>query len=229
MFETFFANLGINLLQNKDPLTAIRDAGISSASGNLFDKAFESFKLGGEIANQGVQNAEFVSPMLTDSAGTATTAMNPTGYMGNTSMMQNPMVRNIPSTPMPTTFNARSAYPFSEQGANVAQYGALTDNVVAQGPDFTPRMGTSVDYTGGGMPVAESPSLLGQAVEKGKEMVSNISGGDVATGGLLYMNKLDQDRKFKDMLMAQRAGSMGGISRNQQAPTAGQILKVKVT
>ena len=44
------------------------------------------------------------------------------------------------------------------------------------------------------------------------------------------MNKLDQDRKFKDMLMAQRAGSMGGgISRNQQAPTAGQILKVKVT
>jgi len=224
MFETFFANLGINLLQGKDPIRATRDAGISSATGDLFDKAFESFKLGGEIANQGVQNAEYVNPALSSTANTGA------GYTGNVSMMQNPMVRNISSTPMPTTFNARSAYPFSEQGANVAQYGALTDNVVAQGPDFTPRMGTSVDYTGGGMPVPESPSLLGQAVDKGKEMVSNISGGDVATGGLLYMNKLDQDRKFKDMLMAQRAGSMsGGISRNQQAPTAGQILKVKVT
>ena len=223
MFETFFANLGINLLQGKDPIRATRDAGISSATGSLFDKAFESFQLGNEIANQGVQNAEYVNPALSSTANTGA------GYTGNVSMMQNPMVRNIPSTPMPTTFNARSAYPFSEQGANVAQYGALTDNVVAQGPDFTPRMGTSVDYTGGGMPVPESPSLLGQAVEKGKEMVSNISGGDVATGGLLYMNKLDQDRKFKDMLMAQRAGSMGGISRNQQAPTAGQILKVKVT
>lgn len=224
MFEQFFANLGINLLQGKDPLTATKNAGISTATGNMFDKAFESFKLGGEIANQGVQSAEYVNPALSSTANTGA------GYTGNVSMMQNPMVRNIPSTPMPTTFNARSAYPFSEQGANVAQYGALTDNVVAQGPDFTPRMGTSVDYTGGGMPVPESPSLLGQAVEKGKEMVSNISGGDVATGGLLYMNKLDQDRKFKDMLMAQRAGSMGGgISRNQQAPTAGQILKVKVT
>jgi len=223
MFEQFFANLGINLLQGKDPLRATRDAGISSATGSLFDKAFESFQLGNEIANQGVQNAEYVNPALSSTANTGA------GYTGNVSMMQNPMVRNIPSTPMPTTFNARSAYPFSEQGANVAQYGALTDNVVAQGPDFTPRMGTSVDYTGGGMPVLESPSLLGQAVDKGKEMVSNISGGDVATGGLLYMNKLDQDRKFKDMLMAQRAGSMGGISRNQQAPTAGQILKVKVT
>lgn len=224
MFEQFFANLGINLLQGKDPLTATRDAGISTATGSIFDKAMESYKLGSEIANQGVQNAEYVNPALSSTANTGA------GYTGNVSMMQNPMVRNIPSTPMPTTFNARSAYPFSEQGANVAQYGALTDNVVAQGTDFTPQMGTSVDYTGGGMPVPESPSLLGQAVDKGKEMVSNISGGDVATGGLLYMNKLDQDRKFKDMLMAQRAGSMGGgISRNQQAPTAGQILKVKVT
>lgn len=224
MFEQFFANLGINLLQGKDPLTATRDAGISTATGSIFDKAMESYKLGSEIANQGVQNAEYVNPALSSTANTGA------GYTGNVSMMQNPMVRNIPSTPMPTTFNARSAYPFSEQGANVAQYGALTDNVVAQGADFTPQMGTSVDYTGGGMPVPESPSLLGQAVDKGKEMVSNISGGDVATGGLLYMNKLDQDRKFKDMLMAQRAGSMGGgISRNQQPPTAGQILKVKVT
>jgi len=224
MFETFFANLGINLLQGKDPLTATRDAGISTATGDILGKAFDSFKLGSEVAKQGVQNAEYVNPALSSTANAGA------GYTGNLSMMQNPMVKNLASSPMPTTFDARSAYPFSEQGANVAQYGGLTDNVVAQGPDFTPRMGTSVDYTGGGMQIPESPSLLGQAVDKGKEMVSNISGGDVATGGLLYMNKLDQDRKYKDMLMAQRAGSMGGgISRNQQAPTAGQILKVKVT
>jgi hypothetical protein len=237
MFEQFFANLGINLLQGKDPLTATKDAGISTATGNIFGKAFDSFKVGGEIANQGVQNAEFVSPLLTDSAGTATTAINPSGYMGNTSMMQSNLAgNNLTAPPVNPNVTARSMYPFQENPAYMqpqtptADLGAYDIAQInnTQYPDYTAQAGTSDIYTGGG---AEQPmSLLDKAYAKGSDMVSNIDAGDVATGGLLYMNKLEKDKQYKDYMNMQRAGMMkGGITRNADKPTPAQILKVKVT
>jgi hypothetical protein len=238
MFEQFFANLGINLLQGKDPLTATKDAGISTATGNMFGKAFDSFKVGSEVANQGVQNAEFVSPLLTDSAGTATTAINPTGYMGNTSMMQSNLGRVGELTPPPINpdMTARSMYPFQQNPAysqpqvDVADLGAYDISQInnTQFPDYTAQAGTSDLYTGGG--VDQPPSLLSKVYDKGVDMVSNIDAGDVATGGLLYMNKLEKDQQYKDYMNAQRMGMMkGGISRNPDKPTPAQILKVKVT
>lgn len=227
MFEQFFANLGINLLQGKDPLTATKDAGISTATGNMFGKAFDSFKVGSEVANQGVQNAEYVGSHLTDSAGTGAVTGNIGGYTGNTSMMQNPAVKATNLTTPPSTFDARSAYPM--QSNQLAGYDPLmTSQPTATYPDYTPVRGTSVDYTGGG---ADRPmSLLDKAYEKGSDMVSNIDAGDVATGGLLYMNKLEKDQQYKDYMNAQRMGMMkGGISRNPDKPTPAQILKVKVT
>jgi len=238
MFEQFFANLGINLLQGKDPITATKDAGISTATGNMFGKAFDSFKVGSEIANQGVQNAEFVSPLLTDSAGTATTAINPTGYMGNTSMMQSNLGRVGELTPPPINpdMTARSMYPFQQNPAysqppvDTADLGAYDISQMnnTQYPDYTAQAGTSDLYTGGG---AEQPmSLLDRAYAKGSDMISNIDAGDVATGGLLYMNKLEQDQRYKDYLNMQRAGmGKSGITRSADKPTPAQILKVKVT
>ena len=221
MFEQFFANLGINLLQGKDPLTATKDASISTATGNMFGKAFDSFKVGSEVANQGVQNAEYVNPALSSTANAGA------GYTGNLSMMQNPAVKATNLTTPPNKFDARSAYPM--QTNQLAGYDPLmTSQPTATYPDYTPVRGTSVDYTGGG---ADRPmSLLDKAYEKGSDMISNIDAGDVATGGLLYMNKLEKDQQYKDYMNAQRMSMMkGGISRSADKPTPAHILKVKVT
>lgn len=237
MFEQFFANLGINLLQGKDPLTATKDAGISTATGNMFGKAFDSFKMGSEVANQGVQNAEYVGSHLTDSAGTGAVASNAGGYTGNTSMMQSNLAgNNLTAPPMNPNVTARSMYPFQQNPAymqpqvDTADLGAFDMAQInnTQYPDYTAQAGTSDLYTGGG---AEQPmSLLDRAYAKGSDMISNIDAGDVATGGLLYMNKLEKDQQYKDYMNMQRAGMMkGGITRSADKPTPAQILKVKVT
>lgn len=231
MFEQFFANLGINLLQGKDPLTATKDAGISTATGNMFNKAFDSFKMGSEIANQGVQNAEYVNPALSSTANTGA------DYVGNTSMMQSNLAgNNLTAPPMNPDVTARSMYPFQENPAymqpqvDTADLGAFDMAQInnTQFPDYTAQAGTSDVFTGGG--AEQQPSLLAKIYDKGSDMISNIDAGDVASGGLLYMNKLDQDAKAKEYMNMQRASMMkGGISRSPDKPTPAQILKVKVT
>lgn len=232
MFEQFFANLGINLLQGKDPITATKDAGVSTATGNMFNKAFDSFKMGSELANQGVQNAEYVNPALSSTANTGA------DYVGNTSMMQSNLGRVGELTPPPINPNvtARSMYPFQENPAysqpqvDTANLGAFDIAQInnTQFPDYTAQAGTSDVFTGGG--ADQPPSLLSKVYDKGADMVSNIDAGDVATGGLLYLNKIDQDAKAKEYMNMQRASMMkGGISRSPDKPTPAQILKVKVT
>ena len=161
MFEQFFANLGINLLQGKDPITATKDAGISTATGNMFGKAFDSFQLGGELANQGVQNAEYVNPALSSTANAGA------GYTGDVSMMQSNLGRVGELTPPPINpdVTARSMYPFQQNPAymqpqvDTADLGAydIAQMNNTQYPDYTAQKGTSDLYTGGG---AEQPMSL---------------------------------------------------------------------
>jgi len=232
MFEQFFANLGINLLSGKDPLNSVKDAGISTFTGNAINKGLDQFKLGSELANQGVQNAEYVNPALSSTANTGA------GYTGDVSMMQSNLGRvgELTPPPMNPDMTARSMYPFQQNPAysqpqvDVADLGAYDISQInnTQFPDYTAQAGTSDLYTGGG--VDQPPSLLSKVYDKGVDMVSNIDAGDVATGGLLYMNKLEKDQQYKDYMNAQRMSMMKtGISRNPDKPTPAQILKVKVT
>ena len=232
MFEQFFANLGINLLSGKDPLNSVKDAGISTFTGNAINKGLDQFKLGSELANQGVQNAEYVNPALSSTANTGA------GYTGDVSMMQSNLGRvgELTPPPMNPDMTARSMYPFQQNPAysqpqvDVADLGAYDISKInnTQFPDYTAQAGTSDLYTGGG--VDQPPSLLSKVYDKGVDMVSNIDAGDVATGGLLYMNKLEKDQQYKDYMNAQRMSMMKtGISRNPDKPTPAQILKVKVT
>jgi len=232
MFEQFFANLGINLLSGKDPLNSVKDASISRFTGNAINKGLDQFKLGSELANQGVQNAEYVNPALSSTANTGA------GYTGDVSMMQSNLGRvgELTPPPMNPDMTARSMYPFQQNPAysqtpvETADLGAydMAQMNNTQYPDYTAQRGTSDLYTGGG---AEQPmSLLDRAYAKGSDMISNIDAGDVATGGLLYMNKLEKDQQYKDYLNMQRASMMkGGITRSADKPTPAQILKVKVT
>ena len=233
MFETFFANLGINLLMGKDPISATKDAGISSFTGDIINKGLDSFKLGGELANQGVQNAEYVNPALSSTANTGA------GYAGDVSMMQSNLGRVGELTPPPINpdVTARSMYPFQQNPAymqpqvDTANLGAydIAQMNNTQYPDYTAQAGTSDLYTGGG---AEQPmSLLDRVYAKGSDMISNIDSGDVATGGLLYMKKLEEDQRYKDYMNMQRSAmAKGGIaSGNPDKLTPAQILKVKVT
>jgi len=232
MFEQFFANLGINLLSGKDPLNSVKDASISTFTGNAINKGLDQFKLGSELANQGVQNAEYVNPALSSTANTGA------GYTGDVSMMQSNLGRvgELTPPPMNPDMTARSMYPFQQNPAysqppvDVADLGAYDISQInnTQFPDYTAQAGTSDLYTGGG--VDQPPSLLSKVYDKGVDMVSNIDAGDVATGGLLYMNKLEKDQQYKDYLNMQRASMMkGGITRSADKPTPAQILKVKVT
>lgn len=233
MLERFLANFGLNLLQGNDPITAGKNASVSTVTGDLFDKGLQSFQLGSEIANQGVQNAEYVNPALSSTANAGA------GYTGDVSMMQSNLGRVGELTPPPVNPNmtARSMYPFQENPAfsqpqvPTADLGAFDIATMnnTQFPDYTAQAGTSDLFTGGG---AEQPqSLLSKVYDKGVNMIEGVDAGDIAGGGLLYMNKLDQDQKHKDMIQAQQQAYMSkGISRNTaQKERPSQMLKVKIT
>lgn len=250
MLESFLANFGINLLQGKDPVTAGRDAGISTASGSLFDKGMNLFDLGGDVAQAGTMaKSGSYNPALQSSFNNNLGNVAPVAKSGafNPALQStvtsgggfDPTRAVTPASVTPSPINssmtARNQYPFQAKNMGTipevpaeADLGDFDMPLNTQYPTYNANVGVQTG-TGGGVDPADL-TLFGKAKDKVGNFVSGLEAKDIAGGGLLAMNKLDQDRKHKDMLMAQQNAYMkGSIVRNNQQRSPSQILKVKIT